>query len=59
MREIVVRTDVTDDAGLGEFLETVATVCLPDKTDVLPELVCFARPGGTRRAGGSSWRSTA
>ena len=45
MRQIEIRTDVTDAVGIGEPLETVATVCLPDG-DVLPELVCFAWPGG-------------
>jgi hypothetical protein len=45
MREIVVRTDVTAAVGIGEPLETVATVCLPEEIPADP-LVCFAWPGG-------------
>jgi hypothetical protein len=45
MREIIVRTDVTDAVAIGEPLETVATVCLPDEIPASP-IVCFAWPGG-------------
>jgi pimeloyl-ACP methyl ester carboxylesterase len=45
MRQIEIRTDVTDAAGIGESLETVATVCLPDQLSQTP-VVCFAWPGG-------------
>jgi alpha-beta hydrolase superfamily lysophospholipase len=45
MREIEVRTDVTDVVGIGERLETVATVRLPDEIPADP-VVCFAWPGG-------------
>ena len=45
MREINVRVDVTEAAGLGEPLETAATVVLPDEIPDSP-VVCFAWPGG-------------
>ncbi|MER8073031.1 hypothetical protein ABTZ59_32640 [Streptomyces sp. NPDC094034] len=45
MRQIVVHADVSDAVGLDEPLQTVATVCLPDKL-AMPPVVCFAWPGG-------------
>lgn len=45
MRQIDVRTDVNEAAGLGESLETAATVCLPDELPASP-VVCFGWPGG-------------
>jgi hypothetical protein len=45
MRTIEVRTDVSEAVGLGERLETVSTVCLPDTPTASP-VVCFAFPGG-------------
>jgi hypothetical protein len=41
MREIVIRTDVTDVVSIGEPVETVATVCLPDEI-ATPHVACFA-----------------
>ena len=46
MREIVIRTDVTDVTCISEPVETVATVCLPDEMATPPRIVCFAWPGG-------------
>jgi len=46
MRQFVVRTDVTEAAGLGEPAEMVATVCLPDDVSVVPSVVAFGWPGG-------------
>jgi alpha-beta hydrolase superfamily lysophospholipase len=45
MRQVVVRADVSDAVGLGEPLQTAATVCLPDSVSSDP-VVCFAFPGG-------------
>ena len=45
MRTIEITTDVTAAVGLGERLETVVTVCLPDAPPASP-VVCFGFPGG-------------
>jgi len=46
-RQVELRIDVTDAAGLGEPAHVSASVVLPDPED-LPErpVVCFAKPGG-------------
>jgi hypothetical protein len=47
MKQVVVTTDVSDAVGLGEQLETVATVVLPDAAALAdPPVVCFGFPGG-------------
>jgi pimeloyl-ACP methyl ester carboxylesterase len=47
MREVVVKTDVSDVVGLGEPLHTMATVFLPE-TEALtdPPVICYGFPGG-------------
>jgi len=45
MRKVDVTVDVTDAVHLGQTLNTVATVCLPDTVPADP-VVCFAFPGG-------------
>ena len=45
MRQAVVRADVSEAVGLGEPLQTVATVCLPDGVPENP-VICFGFPGG-------------
>jgi pimeloyl-ACP methyl ester carboxylesterase len=47
MREVDLRIDVTDAAGLGIPAQTAATVFLPDPGKLAePPVVCFAFPGG-------------
>lgn len=51
-REVELRIDVTDAAGLGEPVHVAATVVLPD-VEAIGErpVVCFAKPGGSYSRG--------